>query len=79
MSDRLSLRSAINRFCAACIYDPAGDGGKAQQIAACTAKNCPLYSVRPTPREGTGPHPNFGFQSEIYSVTLQNLASGRAA
>jgi len=45
----MSLRAAINAKCKECIYDPiAGKGTWRQQVEACTAPTCPLYSVRPT-------------------------------
>lgn len=44
----MSLRKAINAKCTECIYDPiGGEGGKLQQIEACTSYACPLYPVRP--------------------------------
>lgn len=42
------LRGKINAKCIECIYqDTGGDGNWRQQIAACTSKSCPLWSVRP--------------------------------
>ncbi|WP_286238950.1 hypothetical protein [Neptuniibacter halophilus] len=46
----MSLRNAINEMCTQCIYDKKSEGGKLQQIAACTAKHCPLFAVRPQPK-----------------------------
>jgi hypothetical protein len=46
----MSLRKAINEMCTQCIYDKASEGGKLQQVAACTAKSCPLFNVRPLPK-----------------------------
>lgn len=43
----MSLRAAINRKCTECIYDPGSPGTKAQQIAVCTSRSCPLFGVRP--------------------------------
>jgi len=45
----MSLRKAINRKC---IYCESGPGTWRQQVAACTSKTCPLYSVRPMPANG---------------------------
>ena len=42
-----SLRQAINRKCRDCIADPANAGSAAQQVAACTSIDCPLWAVRP--------------------------------
>jgi len=43
-----SMRQAINNMCKACIYDKeAGFGTWRQQTEACTAKSCPLWSLRP--------------------------------
>jgi hypothetical protein len=48
----MSLRKAINAKCQECIYDPiSGNGGVLQQIYGCTCYSCPLYAVRPMPRE----------------------------
>lgn len=46
----MSLRKAINEKCTECIYDKGSEGKKLQQIAACTAKACPLFNVRPLPK-----------------------------
>ena len=43
----MSLRKAINAMCRQCTYDPSDVGTAAQQIAACTSKDCPLHPVRP--------------------------------
>ena len=44
----MSLRKAVNDKCKECIYDDSpGNGNWRQQVAACTAKTCPLYPVRP--------------------------------
>ena len=50
---RVSLRSAVNAKCKECSYDPdaKGLGGWREQIAACGGVNCPLYDVRPVPRQ----------------------------
>ena len=47
MIERRSLRGAINAMCRACIVDERAPGSPAVQIAICTAKDCPLYPVRP--------------------------------
>jgi hypothetical protein len=40
--------------CIECIFDPEGGGGTwPQQVEACTATSCPLYSVRPRSRPET--------------------------
>jgi hypothetical protein len=44
----IGLRTAINRKCRECIYDPRGGGGTwREQVQACIAPDCPLYPVRP--------------------------------
>ena len=43
-----SLRLAINAMCFECL----GKTGSAQEIRDCTAKNCPLYKVRPYQTKG---------------------------
>ena len=47
MSNRLSLRSAINAKCHDCTVDPLDRGTAAQQIACCICSDCPLHPVRP--------------------------------
>jgi hypothetical protein len=43
----MKLRPAINRKFSECVYDPETPGTRAQQIAVCTSKSCPLFDVRP--------------------------------
>ena len=44
----VSLRAAINQHCRNCLYDKvSGVGSWRQQVEACSAKTCALYSVRP--------------------------------
>ena len=43
----MSLRKAINKKCQSCVCDPLDYGTSAQQIACCTAMDCPLHPVRP--------------------------------
>lgn len=51
---RHSLRKAIDAKCRECIHDDrSGAGSWRQQVAACTSKNCPLYSVRAKPGVST--------------------------
>ena len=47
LSQRISLRKAINTKCRECIHDPLDRGSAAQQIACCTIHDCPLHSARP--------------------------------
>jgi hypothetical protein len=51
----MSLRKAINAKCRDCIYDPAARGTWLAQVAACSASSCPLWPVRPAPREVDAP------------------------
>lgn len=45
-----SLRKQIDKFCKECIYDGSnGSGTWKQQVLNCTAKECPLYHLRPLP------------------------------
>lgn len=40
-------RGKIDAFCIHCIFDSEGGGGGwRQQVAACTATDCPLFSSR---------------------------------
>ncbi len=48
---RLSLRSAVNAKCKACVYDPLARGTWREQVADCGNPACALYDVRPVPRE----------------------------
>ena len=41
------LTKAIGTKCKECIFDSHCVGTWKQQVALCTAKNCPLYPVRP--------------------------------
>lgn len=41
------MRGKINAKCCDCIYDGAEHGSWRQQVEACTASDCPLYTVRP--------------------------------
>ena len=44
---------AIHAMCKACIYDPGCGGGTwKEQVAQCSAYQCPLWSFRPVPRSG---------------------------
>lgn len=42
-----SLRTAIDQYCKECVYDKLCPGTWRQQVAQCTAKECPLWDVRP--------------------------------
>jgi hypothetical protein len=47
---KAGLRGKINAKCIECIYDPSSGGGTwREQVWACTAPSCPLYSVRAKP------------------------------
>jgi hypothetical protein len=48
---RISLRSAVNAHCKACIYDPIARGTWREQVADCASANCHLHDVRPVPRD----------------------------
>lgn len=49
-----SLRAAIDAKCKDCIFDPkSGLGGWREQVAGCTCAKCPLFAVRPMPRDRT--------------------------
>lgn len=51
------LRAAIDAKCMDCIYDPKCGGGTwREQVAQCSALECPLWPVRPAP--GSGPFSN---------------------
>ena len=47
---RTSLRQAINAKCRECSYDPLSPGKWREQVAVCGCSGCPLYDVRPVPR-----------------------------
>ena len=42
-----SLRAAINAKCTDCIGDPCAPASLAVQIELCSARDCPLWPVRP--------------------------------
>ena len=42
-----SIRAAINAKCADCIGDPCSPASLAVQIELCSARDCPLWAVRP--------------------------------
>jgi len=41
--------AAIAAYCRQCIHDPAASGTWREQVATCTAANCPLWGFRPLP------------------------------
>ena len=47
MALKPGLKGKIDAFCVSCIYDPRVAGTWRLQVQLCTAKDCPLYSVRP--------------------------------
>lgn len=49
---RNSLRSAIDAKCNDCIYDGHAPGTWREQVAQCSALECPLWPVRPAPHSG---------------------------
>jgi len=49
---KAGLRPKLDAFCVECIYDPYSDGTWRKQVADCTAKRCPLYTVRPKVTNG---------------------------
>ncbi len=50
MPRTMTRQESINAFCRQCIYDPYGGRGTwREQVAACTARTCPLYAYRPLP------------------------------
>ena len=85
----MSLRQAINEYCKYCIYDPGhGNGGWLQQVDDCTEGNCPLYAVRPMPKNNrktavfSGPeetsHATHGKVLPSASNTRDELSAGKA-
>lgn len=54
----MSLRQAINRKCRDCISDrKCGGGTWREQVAQCSAIDCPLWPVRPAPMQGRFANP----------------------
>ena len=45
----MSLRKAIDQNCKDCSYDPTVAGTWRQQVFLCSAKTCPLWTVRAKP------------------------------
>jgi hypothetical protein len=46
----MSRVHAIGRKCRECVQDPAAIGTWREQVAICPCVDCPLWSVRPLPR-----------------------------
>lgn len=46
-----SLRAAIDAKCKGCVFDAQARGKWREQVADCQGFTCPLYDVRPVPRE----------------------------
>lgn len=42
-----SYRKQVNEFCKQCIYDKTDEGTWREQVQRCTAKDCPLFNLRP--------------------------------
>lgn len=53
----MSLRKAINGKCKDCIYDPLAGGTWLAQVAQCSCIDCPLWPVRPAPKDGSFSNP----------------------
>ena len=77
----VSLRAAINQHCRNCLYDNvSGAGSWRQQVEACTAKTCPLYSVRPkstgyiSETENALENSEFGHEAPVFDVGEVNHA-----
>jgi hypothetical protein len=75
------LRSAINKHCQNCIFDPIGGTGTwRQQTSACTAKTCPLWPVRPKPSHTNTQvlnaleNPELGHDAPVFDVAGANHA-----
>jgi hypothetical protein len=67
---KVSLRKAIDEKCKDCIYDPLCGGGTwREQIAQCTALDCPLWPVRTGPESG----PFAAYPTDRESVTPEWL------
>ena len=45
----MSLRKRIDEKCKDCTYDTTAPGTWRQQVILCSAKSCPLWSVRAKP------------------------------
>lgn len=64
----MSLRAAINAKCKECIYDPlSGLGNWRQQVTGCTAKACPLWTVRPLSSGAISKEANLGPDQAVAS------------
>ena len=49
---KTGMRGKVNAKCCECIYDEIGGKGTwRQQVEACSAVKCPLYSIRPTSKQ----------------------------
>ena len=48
----MSLRAAIDAKCRDCIHDKEAPGTWRAQVAGCPCIRCPLWPVRPAPKDG---------------------------
>lgn len=53
----MSLRKAINDKCKDCIHDECAPGTWREQVAQCSAPDCPLWPYRPAPSGGPFANP----------------------
>lgn len=61
----MSMRAAINAKCKDCIFDPCAPGKWRQQVEACPAIACPLWTCRPKMHAKVRKVANFAqFQTE---------------
>lgn len=51
LNPRPSLRPALDLKCKECVYDPDSRGTWREQVADCGGVSCPLYDIRPVPRD----------------------------
>ena len=55
---RKGLRAAADAHCRGCIHDPLSGGGTwREQVAQCSALDCPLWPHRPAPNSGPFANP----------------------
>lgn len=71
----MTRQSAIDQACKNCIYDPNGGAGTwKEQVAACTAQQCPLFCYRPRPRYETQEQREKRLQHRVAAVEVQQEA-----
>lgn len=72
----MTRQTAIDHMCRLCLHDAYGGSGTwRQQVAACTAQQCPLFRYRPQPRYESPEQREKRLQHRVAAVEVQQEAS----